>query len=700
MNLQDPTTSELSGAYADLTEMSVEDAVALEVSEMEAIIAADPSSGRAEIAIPAAPVIPAPLPIAKRAVSGRYNGTSGGWQVELRVDVDRVRPMRKLSGDFYSVSGGTTTYFGSFLVKNPTVSVTATHVTIRGLGEFTWGAGFPVINVTIQRRLISQPQAPAALQFFNQINSPGASYNCGFDSTHFRTVRLEIDRASDVTSPVFSSYNTGALPSGGPARNLTITSAFAQAGIQMVPTSGADVINIGEAGSGATWSNAELHRSMQRHFLLFRNVPQWVVWTAVCQNHEFGSGLLGIMFDQLGPQRQGCAVFYRGLAGSTAEALRLQLQTTVHELGHCFNLLHSWQKALATPPGVDRPASLSWMNYPWRYPVGGAAGFWARFPFQFDDTELVHLRHAFRNNIIMGGNPFTVGAGMVNPEIMGDTVFDESGLQLAISGANNSFALGEPVVVKLTLDSTDRRGKRVHPYLHPNTTLTNIVIAKPNGVVVAYEPFMDHLVGPQEQEIAGDYKIEDSAYIGYGKGGLYFDQPGNYQIRAIYHALDGSRVLSNVINMRVRYPVTAKDEELADLLMGQEQGALFYLLGSDADSLRRGNDAFDKVLEKYGDSPLADYVRLVKGTNAGRAFKTIVEGTNQIDLRKSDVAEAKRLIGALNTPACRVDEISRAQSMQRLAIAQRSAGDEKGAAESMRLGTRANEPVKAKAMAK
>jgi hypothetical protein len=39
----------------------------------------------------------------------------------------------------------------------------------------------------------------------------------------------------------------------------------------------------------------------------------------------------------------------------------------------------------------------------------GAAAFWAAFPFQFDDLELAHLRHGFRNAVIMGGNPFGTG---------------------------------------------------------------------------------------------------------------------------------------------------------------------------------------------------------------------------------------------------------------------------------------------------
>src|SRR5438876_266627 len=158
---------------------------------------------------------------------------------------------------------------------------------------------------------------------------------------------------------------------------------------------------------------------MDSNFGLRRDLPQWAFCFFHAQLHDIGPGLLGIMFDQQGRQRQGAAAFYQGLAGTTPDKLRLQLYTCVHELGHCFNLLHSWQKSLATPPtpGGDRPGALSWMNYPWRYAPppptpGGADAFFNAFPFQFDDPELVHLRHAFRDNIIMGGNNFVVGASL------------------------------------------------------------------------------------------------------------------------------------------------------------------------------------------------------------------------------------------------------------------------------------------------
>ncbi len=85
------------------------------------------------------------------------------------------------------------------------------------------------------------------------------------------------------------------------------------------------------------------------------------------------SGTGGIMFDYSGaqepPQRQGFAVFrdhswFNNLVVNPSsqtehEAMRKFLYTWVHEAGHAFNYLHSWDKS--------RPDSLSWVNYDWRY---------------------------------------------------------------------------------------------------------------------------------------------------------------------------------------------------------------------------------------------------------------------------------------------------------------------------------------------
>ena len=65
----------------------------------------------------------------------------------------------------------------------------------------------------------------------------------------------------------------------------------------------------------------------------------------------------------------------------------------------------------------------------------------------------------------------------------------------------------------------------------------------------------------EEREIApgpGQPAIYDSAYIGFGRDGFYFEQPGRYELRAQYIAADGSRVISPVVQLRVRPPVARR----------------------------------------------------------------------------------------------------------------------------------------------
>ena len=669
MSQHDPTIADdTAGAFPD-QELSLEDVV-----QADAEVSAPP------LPLPI-PVPPLPL-LLRRPVSGRYRGALGIWEVELRVDVDRVRPLKQVSGDFYRTVGTTKSYFGSFVVSAPAITVTPTLVTIEGIGQYTYPTAAPKIRITIPRVTLLAPPAPATLRFFTLANVPGATYLCKFLSPYFRTLQIETDRVSDVTSAVFSAYNTGSLPSPAPHRSISVASAFVEAGIEVQVSPASNVVNISGAGN-AVWSNAELHASMVTHFSLFKDEPQFKVWEIVAQNHDLhfqGIGLLGIMFDQAGRHRQGCAVFHRLMAGTTSEILRKQLYTYVHELGHCFNLLHSWQKSLATPPGLDRPAARSWMNYPQFFP-GGEAAFWNAFPFQFDNEELAHIRHAFRNHVIMGGSNFAINSALEDTERFNRPLEDHSGLQLQIA-APRGFMLGEPVAVELKLQTVDTRGREVTPYLHPNIGFVDIAIKRPGGSIVAYRPMIEHCVEPKTVRLEPASVISETAYIGFGKDGLYFDSPGLYKVTAVYTAPDGSQVVADPVELRVRGPVSAVEAEIADLFLGEEQGTLFYLAGSDSPSLKNGNAALDLVLDKYPDQPLAVYARLQKGFNLGREFKTIEPNREQVSIRKPAEEESQQLLAGIAAPRTE-------------GIAARTAGSYEGAMAALGTSARSRETAAA-----
>lgn len=642
--------------------------------EGEALDAGAGTAAAIPIPIPGLPITPIPL---LRRTSGRYRST-GAVQLELRVDVDGRHPLRRTSGDFYIQSGATVSYFGSFIVHSPTITVTATHVIADGIGTFTWGAAYPRVRVTVPRSSIFHPPGAATVQFLTPAGSPGASYSCAHASPYFRTVQLEEDHVTGVTP--FVSYNTGSLPAPPPSRALSVAAAYGEAGIQIQVAGIRNIVPTG--GIGASWSNAELHNAMVTNFSLWQNIPQWKVWLLTAQLHDLGPGLLGIMFDQQGAQRQGCAVFHASLGGTSASKQRDQLYTCVHELGHCFNLYHSFHKQYMNPPQPNRLDALSWMNYPWYFP-GGPSAFWSQFPFQFDDPELVHLRHAFRNNIIIGGNPFGTGAALEDPRAFEETIEDNSGLKLELRG-RTSYLLGEPVVPELKLERTDLRGKEAVPHLHPNFGFVEIGIRHPSGRVMVYRPMLQHCVDPGRVTLNdAQPAIYESAFIGFGDDGLYFDAPGLYQLRAVYLAPDGSRVVSNIFSLRVRSPVTRDDDAVAELFLGTDQGALFYLMGSDSEYLENGNEAIETVLDAHGKHPLAVYARLLKGVNATREFKRITPD-NRIVARAPDMDTAVTNLNAVVDASIQgkgLDNISLNFAMRTLADAQEVAEGPDAAAE-------------------
>jgi hypothetical protein len=621
---------------------------------------------------------------ATRPVSGRYQST-GEFRVTLRVDVDGSRPMNRLSGDLFVTSGTTTSYAWSFIVDSPTVTQTANMVTIDGVSLFEDGDSGRV-QVTIPHTSVSSPPAAATIQFFTITGTPTVSWVCPFVSSYFRTVQWEED--SVVGTVPFVSYNTGTLPQppGSPSRELTVSKAYAEAGIEMQTAGLSNLVDASVAGTDAKWSDAELHAAMVNNFSLWEDVPQWKVYTLVASSHV--GGARGIMYDYSGDfQRQGCAVFYDAIQGTDAANQRAQLRTYLHELGHCFNLLHSWDKNLANPPAPLGPngglGDLSWMNYAWRYQPsppapGGEAAYWANFAFRFTDSELRHLRHAFYRNIVMGGDDFSVGAAEIDPRLFADRTEDNSGLKLELR-SQDTLALGEPLVTELKLSTTDLRGKRVHSHLHPDAGMVQIAIRQPSGRTVLYRPMMQHCVDEARTVVLTSERpaIYDSSYIGYGKDRFYFDQPGAYQLRAIYIAPDGSRVVSPTLDLRVRSPYTADDEEVADLFIGDEQGQLLKLLGSDSEALKHGNEAFDLVLDKHPEHPLAVYARLVKGINAERDFKRL-SVDKVVKVRQAEAGESVDLLSSVvdtSTNGKGVDNITLNMAMRRLARAQKKAGD-------------------------
>jgi hypothetical protein len=505
-------------------------------------------------------------------VSGRYEGAGSSALVirqpilDLRVDIDPIEPnaivTNRISGDLWenvmllSGTGGLAgvqrfkrVYRNSWIVDNPSVQWKRCEVSISGTVRF-WKGGQPATTIAVRIPWSSGTGIGPAEVTLTPAGGTPQSFTCPRKSSWFRDVNLEVDVCQSVNAaPLPPSYDTHAHPTRPadlPRRTLSVEAAYREAGINLSVAAGHSVIN-DSASQFASWSVAELHDAMETHFSLFTGSwPAWQMWGLMAGRYD-NAGTGGIMFDYSGamepPERQGFAVFRNHswfnnlVAGAPANddqawAMRHFLYTWVHEAGHAFNFLHSWDKS--------RPDALSWMNYDWRYDQrNGNGSYWAGFRFRFDDEELLHMRHGDRAAVIMGGDPWSSGSHMDAPPAAYD---DGAGaLELTIR-SKGYFEFMEPVSVELRLRNLDpAQPKAIDARLAPEQGRVKLVVLKPDARVLGYHPMtcmlgesVERVLAPAGVGKAGEDRYSEEVFIAYGGDGFYFAEPGEYMIRAMY----------------------------------------------------------------------------------------------------------------------------------------------------------------------
>ncbi len=591
----------------------------------------DPPAPEPPFPLPPNWPLPQPLPIPPDwwrcvrlgPVSGRYEGERGGpgrlpQLLHLRVDIDPRHAdspvMDRVSGDFYHrysfrLPGrppiSWTIYRDSWIVDNPTVTWSRCSVVITGAVRYWKGVHAPInVRIVIPWGTF-RPAGPATVTF-TEAGAAAGTYSCPRVSDCFRDLELEIDVAASVQAdPVVPTYDTHSLPdrpAGLSQRVLTIEEAYREAGICVTIRPDRTVIDDSDPQFDS-WTPAELHDVMETNFQRYHGGwPNWRMWGLLAGEFE-NPGVGGIMFDAaasfggagVGPDRQGFAVFrehpwfddLKVAPSNDAEdaAMRKFLYTWVHEAGHAFNLLHSWNKG--------RPDSLSWMNYDWRYDNRHSPGdFWKNFELRFDDEELIHIRHGDRAAVIMGGDPWASG-GHLEEQESGLLVMDEEQAPLELLVRSQGyFELMEPVSVELRLRNLlDDYPIVVDGRLNPEFGGVLIQIKRPDGTVVAYDPIMCKVGTPMPVTLQdarsrlGQDRYSELVHLSYGAHGHTFDQPGDYEVRAIYQGLGDLLIVSRPHRIRVGQPMTTGQDRLAYIYYSDRVGLALYLRGSQSPHL-------------------------------------------------------------------------------------------------------------------
>ena len=613
----------------------------------------------------------------RRNVSGTYrNATPAGIGtiLELRVDVDGRRPQQRLSGDIFfhfHFCGPITLYIRSFVVESLTIDDDPGEMTISGPVVYYEDPTNTADSIRVHIPRVSYfAPAPAACVEWLTLGQIVATYACPKISEYFRIATLEIDRFQGTVFPPELDPDVDPSPSGLPS-SVGVRSVFQRSGIDLTVHQD-DLLNDPDSGDpGDNWSEAELHDLMEDRFDLFVDTLQWKTYGVIVPRFgdpTYNSGYYGTMFDWGGWQtgdtffRQGCALAEEATRGREVGTLydtsdkkdRLLLETFIHEVGHSFNLPHAWQRGTNADSGSE-----SFMNYPWGFTggSGGETAFWENFRWEFDDVELVWMRHGNRRDVIFGGRDW-IGNNL-SAYSRAEIERSHSPLELSVESAD-VFDFGVPVTVQLGLVNASASPVSVVDQLQPEDGLTRVFIERPNGDIVEFvPPVLRHKAPPELRELAPGESAYESILLSFGAKGHQFADPGEYLIRIFVPCFPFGYMLTRARRIRIAAPATRASENLAHLLTGYPAAKFIYFGGSRR--YPEVADQLEEAVDRYAETdPLAvRHIEYALGRDAARRFKSVGESKGKrvvVVAKDPDLRKAIRHLEAARAPVKVRDE--------------------------------------------
>ncbi len=566
---------------------------------------------------------------------------------ELRLDVDGTYPQQTASG--VAVFGLQRVHWIASLTPD---------------GEYHWRgtifyldgpAGiFPYTTVQVQvnpgasvrnHRVEVRFEAPGGLSRVRSFD---------YKSRYFHKVDFEFDAAEgEAPTTAIATAAHPNHPEGLPAERLTMRKVFQRAGFYVSQSPGGTVPITG-AGTNAKWSDNEMHDAMQVFWSRFNATSQWAMWVFFASLHEQGTSLGGIMFDDIGPNhRQGTAIFNDafisvpppGDAHPEAWVQRMIFWTAVHEMGHAFNLAHSWQKALGTPwvPGLaNEPEARSFMNYPFRV-AGGESRFFADFEFRFSNPELLFLRHAPERLVQMGNAAWFDHHGFQEARVSPRPALR---LDLRVNRDDGIFEYLEPVTLelKLTNDSTEPRIIDAN-VLRGVESMT--VVIKPQGKPAReFKPFGRYCYLPDNVVLYPGESIYAPLGVSAGLNGWDIADPGRYLVQVALHR-DDEDLVSNELYLRIAPPRSYDEELIAQEVFTEDVGRVLTVRGSEV--LSDANDVLRTVVDRLGDRRIAIHAAVALATPDSKNYKVLTpapdtEAGLKVQSRAARPKEARRLL--------------------------------------------------------
>jgi hypothetical protein len=537
---------------------------------------------------------------------------------DLRLDVDRFYPQMSASGTL-RIGGTVRTHW---IAK------------VRPSGTDTWEGPiwfrdgtttlFPYTRAHVQ---VNRVARNAILTLSVGGLTPRLRLGLAYTSPYFHPVDFEFDYAVGETPTLdVNTYEHPNHPATIASETLSIPTVFRRSGFNVTVSPGSPV-PIDGAGPDAKWSDQEMHDAMQVAWTHYDSIAQWAIWVFFASLHEDGPNLGGIMFDDIGPQhRQGTAIFDdsfisippAGDLNAAAWVKRMLFWTAVHEMGHTFNLAHSWQKALGTPwiPLANDPAALSFMNYPYRYP-GGEVPFFANFEYRFSDDELLFMRHAPERFVQQGNAEWFDHHGFERRDASKPARLR---IKVRANREEAKFDFLEPVVLELKLTNTSTEPVLVDERTLLHTDALTVILKKRGKPARQWKPYATQCWKESGVALKPGQSLYESLFVSAGLNGWDIAEPGEYLVQVGFEH-EGEQIVSDPLVLFVAPPHDRQDETLAQKLFTDEVGRILTFDGSRF--LGKGNDTLREVCDKLKGRAVARHAEIALGNAYGRTFKSL-----------------------------------------------------------------------------
>jgi len=640
-------------------------------------------------------------PASNLMLSGRYvfkpASPKDDLLVTVRVDVDRFFPQRCLSVTVWRQIARTTAHVVARVTSD---QVLGRHVRTIAATVF-YRDGEP--QMMPGDRIVFQASGANIQQGYQEYaltlaiaGAPERRYPLVFDSAYFDPVDLEVDRVENAGEPALT-YSTNAHPNRPadlPTETLSLATIYQRAGFATTMSPKGQVIPLSAAGVNGTWSTAELHDAMATYWSLYANRPQWAMWMLYAARHDLGRNVGGLMFDDMGAnQRRGAAMFSESFlfdppAGDPAPKAwrqRMLFFIMTHEIGHTFNLAHSFQKAFGTGQGApgdpwiplqNEPEARSFMNYP-SLVAGGQEAFFSDFRFRFSDDELLFMRHAPRRFVQMGNNRWFVDHGFVAPELIG--LQPGWRLDTRPNRELNVYRFLEPVTLEFKLTNiSDAPASYDADALVDGHHLT-VFIRREGAPTVQWRPMATLCIEERQDTLAPGASIYGTQMVSACASGWLIDQPGFYQIQAV---LDVGlyNVVSNVLRIYVAPSRSFEEDRLALDYFSEDVGRA--LVFGATPGLAHAAVTLEELVRRCPDHAAAVHAAVALATPKLRDHKRLVAADDgglaiRCD-RAAPEAAAEQIAPLLQSPQDAADTLGHIpyfETLDRVASALSEAGD-------------------------